>query len=337
MLKNLKENIPLLFKKLNLPFSKKLAEKLEDRLKAKERFFTVVAENKGKKVILKIRLQDSIYVADDLTRETKLYGFLRQNISGHKILIPQIISSGKFRNLQWYLREYQEGALAGFMDEDHGYKKEFLKNISPQKVSVAVTAYQSIPLGILEKIKFRRQGGWWYKFDFDFYQKTFLKKIVSSKLSKNLLAEKDVELINEIFEKNTNFLDNEAKYLSHGDLYPNNILMIYSKNISLLDWGISHLNNQAFDPAFIYLNAWRDEKWRNNFLNFHLKRQKNKEKFLKFFQLSLISLTVRFAGHCWRFLENRSVGKNEKKKIFSIFENHLKILKTSLYNPDLII
>lgn len=337
MLKKLRENIPLLFKKLKLPFSEKTAVKLDAYLKVKERFFTIVAEKNGKKVILKIRLQDNKYVADDLTRETKLYRFLRNNISRHKILIPQIITSGKFRNLQWYLREYQEDILAGIMDEDHGYKKGFLKNISPQKVSDAVSAYQSIPLKKLKKIKLRRQGGWWYKFDFDFYQKTFLKKFVSSKLSKNLLARKDIKLISEIFEKNTKFLDDEAKCLTHGDLYPNNILMIYSQNISLLDWGISHLNNQAFDPAFIYLSAWRDEKWRNKFLKVCLKRQKDKTKFAKLFQISLMSLTVRFSGHCWRFLENRSVSKNEKKKIFSILENHLKILKNALYNFNIMI
>lgn len=295
----------------------------------------MVVKNKGRKFILKIRLQDNKYVADDLTRETNLYKFLKQNISGHKILIPQIITSGKFIDLQWYLRQYQEGALAGIMDEDHGYKKEFLNNISPQKVSVAVTVYQSIPLRKLEKIKFRRQGAWWYKFDFDFYKKTFLNKFLSSKLNKNLLCAKDVMLIDEIFRKNTKFLDREAKYLNHGDLYPNNILAVSSKNISLLDWGMSHLNNQAFDPAFIYLNAWRDEKWRNKFLNFHLKRQKNKEKFLKLFQLSLISLTVRFAGHCWRFLQDRSINQREKEKFFSILSSHLKILRAALHSASL--
>ncbi len=332
MLKNLKENIPLLFKKLNLPFSAKLARKLDACLKTKERFFTIVAEKNGKKVILKIRLQNNQYVARDLEREIKLYRLLRNNVSSSKILIPDVISFGKFHNHEWYLREYQEGVLAGQMDEDHGYKKEFLKNISPQKFSDAVSAYQAIARRKLKNIKLRRQGEWWYKFDFDFYQKTFLKNFLGSELNKKLLGKNDITLINEIFEKNAKFLDNEAKYLTHGDLYPNNILMVSSKNISLLDWGVSHLNNQAFDPAFIYLSAWRDEKWRNKFLKICLKRQKDKAKFAKLFQISLISLTVRFSGHCWRFLESRSINRKEKEKIFSIFKNHLKILKNALCN-----
>ena len=109
--------------------------------------------------------------------------------------------------------------------------------------------------------------------------------------------------------------------------------MVADKNkVYFLDWGISNLNNLSFDVAFIYLDAWRNEKWKEKFLKLYTEKQKDKNKFKKLFHISLISLCIRLAVHCWRYLENKKIGNSQKNNIIPVFKKNLEILKAALHN-----
>ncbi len=335
LLKGLKENVPILFKKLDLPFSQDNADKLNNLIRNNERFFNIIVRKEKNDLILKIRLQDDKEIARDLKREIKLSLFFKNNPSGNKISIPHIISFGKYRSLQWYLREYQPGTLTGQMQKDHGFRKEFMKKVDPIELADIIISYQAFGLEKIKELNLHRHGGWWYRQDFDFYKKNFLQYYVPSVLNKNLLTEDDVEKICELLSKNKKLLDNEAKYLCHGDLYPNNILITPENKISFLDWGICNLNNQSFDIAFIYFCAWKNEKWKKHFLDYCLKKQEDKKKFAKLFRISLISLSTRFACHFWNQINNEGAQAANKEYLL-ILENNIKTLKTALINSNTI-
>jgi aminoglycoside phosphotransferase (APT) family kinase protein len=337
LVKNYKENTLLLFEKLNIAASKKNIRELNQCFQEKKRFFNTVVKKGRKNLVLKARLQLDREVKRDLEREINLYRFLREIISGKKMPFPRVISQGNFRGLQWYLREFQPGKLAGQMDKDHGFRKEFLKKIPPEKFVKIVRALQNLDHKEIKKKGIDPHGGWWYWQDFNFYRRTFLKNFFRSELSAGFSGKDAAKKTAEILRGSKKFLDKEARHLSHGDLYPNNILVGQSGKISFLDWGLGNLNNQSFDVAFIYLNAWRGEKWREKFLGLYLEEIKNRRKFARLYRISLISLTIRFCAHCRRYLEDKKVSKSDKKKIYSIFANHLNILKKALYNPDAIL
>jgi len=340
MLKNLREGIPSLFRKLNLTFAKHDSRKLDEYLERKERFFIAIIKTKGKKkLLLKVRLQKNKKVIKDFKGEIGLYQAFKKTFKDEKtgILFPEIISFGKYKNIQWYLKKYQEGELAGYADKDFGLKKEFLKNTSSEDLAEGINNYQKHFSKEAGKLNLYCQGSWWYWQDFNFYQKTFLKNFLRSNLNQKLLCENDLEIIKKIIKKNKKLLDEEAKYLCHGDLYPNNILITPSKKISILDWGKSNLNNRSFDPAFIYLTAWRNKTWQKEFLDIYLKNRKNKEKFKKLFQVSLISLSVRLSGHCLCCLKNKTVKRKNKKRVLPFLEIYIKNLKTAIYNLDSIL
>lgn len=329
----LRDIVLLLYKKLDLPFLSSDAKKLQEHLKKNERFFRAVTRKKGKRLILKIRLRNDLEVARDLQREIKILHFLGNNQQHNKMPVPRIISHGKFKGLEWYLREYQTGNLAGHMDENHGFQKKFLEIISPGTLSDLVHKYQLTYEKKVGKFKINRHGGWWYNQDFNFYKNNFLKIFLRDKLNDGILNQSDINKAGALFKKNKNLLDRGAKYLCHGDLYPNNILLTPDNKVSILDWGLGHLNNQYFDAVFIYLNAWRDEKWRVMFIKKFMSRRKISGGPDALFQIAVISLAIRFSGHCWKFLNDKKVSRTQKRMLRKLLNKNLKILKVALDDP----
>ena len=339
MSKDLESDISYLLKKLNLPFKESDFKEIGERYKKKEHFFTALIKTKsGEKAFLKVRLQKSRETIKDFKKEIVFYQIFKKRFQNkkRKILFPEIISWGKYKNLLWYLKKYQEGTLGGLMGKDFGFKSKFLKSASPNNLAEGIKDYQSIPSRLTKKLSLYSQGSWWYWQDFNFYQKTFLKKFLYSDLNQNFFKEDDLGLIKKIIKNNKKLLDKEANFLCHGDFYPNNVLLTPSKKILILDWEKSTLNNPSLDVAFIYLNAWRDKNWQKIFLKSYLRDKRDKNKFKKLFQISLISLSIRFSGHCWRYLEEKYfkkqiIKKEIKKRAFLVLKKHLKVLRTSIY------
>ena len=323
MLKNLEKNIPPFYENLGLDFTKKDLEKINDSIEKKKRFLTTAVRNKkGEKFFLKVRLQKNKEVVRDFKKEIAVYKLFGEYFKKKCTAFPIIISSGKYRNLQWSLAGFIEGNLAGWADNDFGLSKKFLENSNPKDLAKEINRYQSIPFNKIKKLKLYHQGSWWYWQDFNFYLKNYLGK-------QSIIKQKEIEKSTKILKGKKELLESEAKFLCHGDLYPNNLMLTPSNKISILDWGRSNFNNPSFDIAFIYLSAWRNKKWQKSFLNHYFVNQSNKEKFKKLFQASLISLTIRLSAHCYKHPRSKQANLALK--------NHIKILEIALNNPDKIL
>lgn len=338
-LKNVEKKIPCLLEKLGLRILDKNYP-VEKALKQKARFYIVICKDRQKnKYLFKARLQKTREVLKDIKREIEVFRLLSKINREKKFpfLLPQFIKQGIYKGVHWYLREYQEGELAGQMKFDFGFKNFFLKNCPPQEFAKALLSLQEVPLLRLRKLKLYKHGGWWYSQDFRYYKNTFIKAFLNSKLNKNLLSQDDIEKIEKVFKENKKFLDKKTNRLSHGDLYPNNILFTPEKKISILDLGLVHLNNSSFDPAMVWLDGRKNRKWQREFLKFFLEREGN--DFKKLFQISLISLTVRLAGYChWCLTRNKNeyptLSSKFQSPVFSILVYYLKTLKLALYDPE---
>jgi len=321
MLKNIKQNVFSLFKKLKLKLEPENLKKLENSILVKKRFYTDLVNNN---LFLKVKLQKKNEVKKDLEREIGIYKILKKKFPEKLRFFPKLISEGKHKNLYWMLEKAEKGKLGGIMDEDFGMKESFLLKISPRYLARLIFLYQNLK----PKFPFYKHGGWWYWQDFNGYRVKFLNKFINSKLNKNLLKIEDIFLAQKILSENKKYLDQSVRYLSHGDLYPNNFILNEERKLIILDWGLANFNNSAFDVAFVYLLAHRSLNWQKNFLNTYLKYVKEKDKFKKLFNLALISLTVRFASHCYFNLE-------KGKKVLSIFKKHLKIFKKAVAKSKL--
>jgi len=316
MLKNIRQNVFSLFKNLKLKLETENLKKLENSIVVKKRFYTDLVNDN---LFLKVKLQKRKEVKRDLEREIEIYKILKKKFPEKLRFFPKLISEGKHKNLYWMLEKAERGKLGGIMDEDFGMKKSFLSKVSPSYLAHLIFLYQNLK----PKFPLYKHGGWWYWQDFNGYRVKFLNKFINSKLNKNLLTLKDINLAQEILRKNKNFLNKNVHYLSHGDLYPNNFILNEEGRLIILDWGLANFNNFAFDVAFIYLLAHRLPNWQRDFYNAYLQYVKEKDKFKKLFNLALISLAVRFASHCYFNLKT-------KKEVFSIFKKHIKILKRAI-------
>jgi len=316
MLKNIKQNIFSLFKKLRLKLETENLKKVENSIVVKKRFYTDLVNNN---LFLKIKLQKRKEVKRDLEREIEIYKILKKKFPEKLRFFPKLISEGKHKNLHWMLEKAEKGKLGGIMDEDFGMKEGFLLKISPRYLAHLIFLYQNLK----PKFPLYKHGGWWYWQDFNGYRVKFLNEFINSKLNKNLLTLEDINLAQEILRKNKNFLDKTIHYLSHGDLYPNNFIINEEGKLIIFDWGLANFNNSAFDVTFIYLLAHRSPNWQRDFYNAYLQCLKEKDKFKKLFNLALISLTIRFATHCYFNLKT-------KKEVFSIFKKHIKVLKRAI-------
>lgn len=321
MLKNLQKNIPLLFRKLGLGFQKRNSKNLEKAICQLKGFYT---DGVNDDFFLKVKIKRDKRLKIQLKREIRIYKYLKTKFNEKLRFFPKLITFSEYKNLPWLLEKREIGKLAGKMDEDFGMKKNFLLKTPPFYFVNLINLYQNIK----PKLRLQTHGGRWYLYDFNHYKKKFLNEFINSKLNQNLFSWRDLKVIEMILKKNEKFLTKEAKYLSHGDLYSNNIILNKEGKIIFLDWSWAHYNIMAFDIAFIYLLAHRFPDWQKKFLNCYLRNIKEKDKFKKLFNLSLISLTIRFAAHCYFHIE-------EKREVLLIFKKHLKVLKNTIEQLNL--
>lgn len=308
--------IPLLFKKLGLNFRRRNLKKLQKAIFQRKRFYS---DSVDSNFILKVKIQRSKRVKIQVEKEIEIYKIFQRQFREKLRFFPKIINSGKENSTLWLLKKREIGKLAGKMDNDFGMKKSFLLKVSPSCFVNIINLYRNIK----PNIPLTKRGGEWYLHDFHRYRKSFFKKFINSKLNQNLFSFEDLKLTERILEENKKFLDKEAKFLSHGDLYPNNLILNKERKLIILDWELANFNNLAFDVAFVYLLAHQLPVWQKRFLNIYSSYKKEKNKFRRLFNLSLISLTVRFAAHCYFHIK-------DKKEVFSILKKHLKVLKNTI-------
>lgn len=317
MLKNLKKNLSLLLKSFN-----SRVENLEKFIEEKKRFYYQSLDNDNN--FLKVKIKEGKKVLKELKTEYKINQIFEKKFKNKEKFFPKLIAFGKYRNLNWILREKVKGILGGEMEKDFRIKKNFLKKIKPEKLAKIIFLYQNIK----PKIPLYFHGGWWFKKDFCYHRKNFLEKFLRSKQNKNLISQKEIDLAQEIIETNKKILDLSANFLCHGDLYPNNLIINEKGDLIILDWSMATFNNFAFDVAFLYLMAQADFSWQKKFLKSYLQLIKEKEEFKELFRINLISLATRFSAQCY-YLKLKK--KMNEKKVFPIFRKYLFFFKKAIY------
>ncbi|MEK7166935.1 MAG: phosphotransferase [Patescibacteria group bacterium] len=279
---------------------------VEKNIQNTKRFFMpICADKQGKKYFFKARFQntDELFLA--LKKEIEFNKNISPIISSKNphFITPGIIKSGRDKQgYIWFYRECYEENFAGFMDVDSGMTKEFLDKCSPQDFALKLFSLQKNTFKIKKTMQLHSHNYHWYKADFDYY---FYTEILQKEIPREL------KKIKQLFEKNKILLNRNANWLTHGDLYPNNIL-ISNNQLVIIDWELVHLNNQAFDLIFIWMNAFRNPKWQQDFLKTYFQKIKNKINFQKLFRIVGLTLCLRFFHHDCVIIKTFNKGYKEK-------------------------
>jgi len=310
-------------------------------IKQEKRFYMPrVCDKKNNQYFFKARLQDTDEVYRSAHKEIQFHKKIKpfaQQVRKH-FIIPEYYDSGKGKNgFIWLKREYQNGSFAGNMDLDLGLTNQFFRKIKPANFAQALIAFQKLTPKVSKALKVPRHGFHWYQTDFQFYK--YVRSL-------QRLYQEEVSFVEKFLKSQRSLVNKNANILSHGDLYPNNIMVNQKNQLVLFDWEMLNLNNAAFDPCFIYLLAWRNRNWQKQFLKSIYQKQKNKKLFKQLWQISLFSLTLRFLGHAqitrrqsyWRQMKKNGLSKKQlvtiRKKAQKTVPFHVKRLRAGIKQID---
>ncbi len=293
-------------------------KKLEDFIDPTHHTATVACStSKKEKALLRILITSDVKKNNSFVREFKFYKILKKyNKNLNKL--PLLID-GSDKKIKWMLRKFYNGKQLGdFWGAD---KTKLTKKLAKSLINY-ILELQNLTFEIDKKIKLQKRNSKWFINDWkkdldynpDFIYKKFIKKYFSSK---------EIKKIENLLINNKKTLNLYTNYFTHGDLMPQNILSDNQKKIFFIDWEEIHTNNPLFDVAYIFVNAWQDKNWRNNFLKDFIKQhpEKNKTDLKKLAKLNILIISLRMVEYAYLNL----VHKN--KTINSAFENHLKTIK----------
>lgn len=235
--------------KHNLVFCGKQFESLSGR------FYSFMAKNKqSQKFWVKIIKSKTKAAAAELSQEVKTLKLVDQNLNKKTNVIKSLtfIDGQSLKKPQWLIYKFAVGKPIG--DVILGYNKSFL---TPKNLNKTINSFKAIHAIKPKNLKLSSRKHSWYLSEY----KKYTKKIPKSfKLDK-----KTIKQAGDFLKQNKQTINQAELVLTHGDLFPQNILKNKNK-YTIIDWGTVHLNNPAFDLATIYFNAYKNPAWQKKLL-----------------------------------------------------------------------
>lgn len=282
------------------------AESVAKWIRERRRFYMpVMVDAAGTRFFFKGRLQLTTEVLKSIRREIAFHRTLQTMAPRYRraFLIPQYRAHGEDgSDYVWYVREFDQGTFAGIQDIDIGHTGTFLTRCGPAQFARAIETLQRLSPILIRQLRINRHGSHWYGVDFSFYES---RATLQRRHPRELVASRG------ILEEGMPLLERSARVVSHGDLYPNNILLREDDRLVLFDWELINQNNAAFDVGFTYLLAWRRPAWQRAFLRHCKPIAQQTDAFPQLFRLVMISLTWRFIRHCV-IAQTRGYGREQQ-------------------------
>ncbi|MBI3572691.1 MAG: phosphotransferase [Candidatus Kerfeldbacteria bacterium] len=204
------------------------------------------------------------------------------------------------RGFSWLLRKYWQGTYAGDMDDRFGMTSSFLRRVSHLTMArVFGDVRQMTPL-VRKRVGPNTHGLSWYLLDFHYYRQHFFTPLLQHTLNPGWKRD-DIDRMEEIFHAHRAFFRQHATVFTHGDMYPNNMMVRgqSAPRVVLFDWELSHLNLPTFDPTMVYLQAWRQPQWQERFRRQTMTLLGQPRVSETAWRLSMLSLATRLTAFCF--------------------------------------
>lgn len=299
-------------------------------------YMTPVRTKRGQLAWFKASLQDTRWLRQSLREEITIQKSLAQFESRHRLHFdsPSYLASlDDRRGFLWLLRKYWDGLYAGDMDDYFGLAPVFFRQVAPELMAKILHETRG-----MTRVVSRRHppvhGLGWYLFDFHYYRQHFFRHLVAATDNRSWTKDR-VDRLEERLGRERGFIRRHGTVFTHGDLYPNNIMVRPSaaRRVVLFDWELSHLNLPTFDPTLIYLLAWRRPDWQRRFRSSTRQLLNNDSLFDRSWEITTISLATRLAAYCYLRLNGLQPERYPKlparyrptiKKMYEIFMRELE-------------
>ena len=297
-------------------------------------FMTPVKRRRGDVAWFKGSLQDSVFLERSLAEEMNVQRGLADFEKRYhpEFDSPSFIAGQDTGHFRWLLRKYWVGAFAGDMDHLFGFSTKFLKVVGPKKMARIMADVRSMTPFMKRRTKFFTHDLSWYLLDFRYYKKHFWPKFFHHRLNPGI-RNSDVLAIERELRTHRKFFKQRAKTFSHGDMYPNNIMLRDNGRVVLFDWELSHLNLPTFDLVMVYLQAWRNPTWQAAFKKESWRLLGNPKQTEVAWRLAMLSLATRLTAFGFLRLTNGQpdryppLPRRDLPTMRRMYRHHLKHLQ----------
>jgi len=280
------------------------AAKKKDRV-----YMTPVITKRGATVWFKSTLQDWAWVRSTIREEIRIQKLFTayQKARRPSFDSPTYLASHDDRHGHvWLLRKYWQALYAGDMVEDFGFSDQFFRRISPATMVRALADVRAMTPFVRRRFDLTTHHLDWYMTDWQYYRKTFWRPLVQGHRLNSGWTNAQVDGLEAWLLEQRQFLAQRAATFTHGDFYPNNIMIQPSSRrpLVLFDWELSHLNLPTFDSTMAYLQAWRRPAWQKEFQRLTIRELGDTATTNKAWQITTLSLATRLGAFAWHRLTN---------------------------------
>ncbi len=306
-------------------------------------YMTPVSDRRGRLAWFKATLQRTPWLRHSLREEIRVqraFGEYEKRYHPNFDSPSYIASHDNRHGFVWLLRKYWLGLFAGDMDKWFGVAPTFFRHVTAQKMAAVLADVRAMTPFMKRRIDMDVHDAGWYLLDFHYYRKHFFPDFLKDKRNPGWKLD-DVDRLEEIIHKHRTFLSTHANSFTHGDFYPNNIMLRpgATRPVVLFDWELSHLNLPTFDAVMMYLQAWRKPTWQATFRTSTLRHMGNSKSMVTAWNLATVSLATRLAGFCFIRLNNSQPERYPKlpaaqrptlERLFRMHLAHLQAAYTQL-------
>lgn len=276
------------------------------------RFLAIAGKMGGKKVIFKLRRARKFSSKNNFAAEIFADKALKSLEGENKKFEHRKIIDYSLDFPQWMIFEYKEGEKAACENPGRWcLSKNFYKANTPQKFFEILNFWRKDATFFIKNsksalnYKFKKYNFQLIYADFINASNFYLEKHIKNYKIRQIYFKNDKSTIGDILKKFRKIIEENNKYICHGDLNPNNML-IYNGKTVILDLETVHLDLPYNDFIFIWFAGWNNLKWREKIFKLFLEDAEDKELFKTLFYISLLRFLPKILGNI------APRGKNDK-------------------------
>lgn len=247
---------------------------------------------------------------------------------------PAWLAGSNHPDRAWLLRKYWTGPYGGDMQNDFGWSTKFIRAVKPQRM-VDVTS----DIGRMSGFMRRRlvvpvHGHNWYRLDYHYYQRVLLPPFLKHRFNPGW-TQGDLAAWEKLLNRHRKFLNNQVKFFTHGDFYPNNLMLTgqgKQRTIVVFDWELANWNLPSFDAVLTWVLAWRFPAWQASFRKAYFKRAGNTPARRRAWNLAQFSIGVRLLAYAFVRRTNRQPERfgNLPRRQWKIADRMMRTMVTTI-------
>ncbi len=208
-----------------------------------ERFYTAPCRTRaGQQVVFKMRTEDFRETQEYFRREIMINRrFSEFSSQAQTLSVPLFLAGDAETVPEWMVYEFIAGVEAG--DFYNGFQKKLVPRFSVDSLIAGMRSMHALPAFAQGDIRLAPARYADFAAAYEAHQAQLAPFFTPSQLAAG----------RELLAVHEQLLDESGRVIAHGDFHPGNLLLQPGGEVAFIDWYNVHLNNPAFDLAFLLL------------------------------------------------------------------------------------